>query len=89
MMRAHVASFPGHVARKFVVPLCRTNGPYDTIVRTIARWAVGQFGYTMGVIPRDHERFGFVDHMWRLELEANLPTPRYYVQHKQSLESLV
>jgi hypothetical protein len=89
LMRAHVASFPGHVARKFVVPLCRTNGPYDIIIRTIAFWAAEECGYTIGTIHRDHERFGFVDGVWRLELETKLPLPRYYIEVGMPLDSLL
>ncbi|KAF9516463.1 hypothetical protein BS47DRAFT_1390711 [Hydnum rufescens UP504] len=89
MMRGHVASFPGHVARKFVVPLCRTSGPYDTIIRTIALWAVEEYGFKVGIVQRDHERFGFIDGMWRLELETKLPLPRYYIQPGMSLDSLL
>jgi hypothetical protein len=88
-MHAHVASFPGHIACKFVVPLCWTNGPCDAIIQTIASWAVKKFGFTLGLIQRDHERFGFVDSMWQLELETNLLTPQYYIQPGQPLESLL
>ena len=89
MMRAHVASFPGHVARKFVVPLCRTLGPYDKIIRTIALWAAEHCGVEEGSVQRDHERFGFVNGMWRLELETKLSVPRYYVQPGLSLDALL
>jgi hypothetical protein len=64
MMHAHIASFPGHVPCKFVVPLCQTSGPYNTIIRTIALWAVEEYGYKAGIIQQDHEHFGFIDGMW-------------------------
>jgi hypothetical protein len=89
LMQAHSASFPGHVARKFVVPLCRTSGPYDTIIRSIAALAATHHGSTLGSMQRDHERFGFVDGMWRLELELSIPVPRYYIEEGKTIHSIL
>jgi hypothetical protein len=89
LMCAHVASFLGHIAHKFVVPLCRTNGPYNPIIHNIASWAAEQCRSSQGLVQQDHEHFGFIDGMWRLELELNLPVPQYYIQDRQSLESLL
>ena len=89
LMQAHAASFPGHVARKFVVLLCKTNGPYDAIIRSIASLAATHHGSTVGLVPRDHERFGFVEGKWRLELELDIPSPRYYIEEGKTVESIL
>lgn len=84
LMRVHVSVPSDQRVRKFYVLMWPTHGPYDAIIRKIARRAAARFYESDDLVPktsvmRDNENFGY-DHesgKWRIELELELEHPRY------------
>jgi hypothetical protein len=73
LMRAHAHRQGKQDIRVNIWP---TNGPYDMILRTLARLAADIHGFTL-TPPLLDETFGFVSHHWVIKMELELDRPRY------------
>jgi hypothetical protein len=58
------------------VNIWHTNGPYDAILRLLARLAHDVFGSTT-TQPMLDETFGYVSHQWVIKMELALNHPRF------------
>lgn len=84
IMRMHVDVPSNQRVRKFYVLMWPTDGPYDAIIRKIARQAATEFYGSDNHVPktsvkRMNENFGYEPEsgMWRIELELGLEQARY------------
>lgn len=73
LMRAHTHRQGKKDMRVNIWP---TNGPYDIILRTLARLAADARGSTL-TPPLLDESFGFVSHQWVIKMELGLDCPRF------------
>ena len=77
-MESHVRRPLGQVPQPFQLKLWPTAGPYDKVIRCVARWAAQDLGSRKTTFMKGEESFSFTCHgMWTIELELDLDGPRY------------
>ncbi|KAF9506245.1 hypothetical protein BS47DRAFT_1399682 [Hydnum rufescens UP504] len=81
IMHSHLEPPPWSQVKDFSVYMWPTNGPYDELIRRIAKWVIEDGGSCVSVgrssTQRADETFGYRKDHWCLVLELQLDAPRY------------
>ncbi|KAF9510605.1 hypothetical protein BS47DRAFT_1395812 [Hydnum rufescens UP504] len=81
IMRSHLEPPPRSQVKDFSVYMWPTNGPYDELIRRIAKWVIEDGGSRVSVgrssTQRADETFGYRKDHWCLVLELQLDAPQY------------